>query len=261
MAIPADFQIELTSDKFIIGKDSFADLEIRSSGIDKFHFFYNKKENRLIKQFILNERDRVDYLCQVILIKKGDKFTPRLAISIRDKVGKIQKEEVDKSGLTSGHLLKANVNLDECHENFWKLISFLQSIREIEVPKENFSLVTQDESAIVTALRGRDLSSITSIIKQLSSIEGLALSESDINMLLKRKDRLTEFDISITTQATNERWWQEFFERNKWIFGYGLNYQILKPEQPQPHYGGTRMEGKGGQKGDYLTSTDGYCRR
>jgi hypothetical protein len=40
-------------------------------------------------------------------------------------------------------------------------------------------------------------------------------------------------------------------------FGYGLNYQILRQEQVQPHYGGTRVDGRGGQRGDYLTSTSG----
>ena len=55
----------------------------------------------------------------------------------------------------------------------------------------------------------------------------------------------------------DESWWQNFFENNKWIFGYGLNYQILRQEQTQPHYGGDRVDGTGGQKGDYLTSTLG----
>lgn len=257
MAIPTDYWIQVTDDKFIIGKDSFDDLEIHSTEIDKFYYFYNKREKRLIRQFILSERDRVDYLCKVTLIKKGDKFTPRLAISIRDKYGKIKQEEVNKEDLTTKFSLKANVNLDECHENFWRLISFLQSFRDVEVPKENFSLVTQGESEIVAALRNREVSSISNIIKQLSSIEGVSLSEKDINQILKRKERLVEFDTSLKTQATDERWWQDFFERNKWIFGYGLNYQILRQEQSQPNYGGTRVDGKGGQKGDFLTSTEG----
>lgn len=257
MTVSDEVWIQVANDKFIIGKDSFDDLEIHSTEIDKFYYFYNKKESRLIKQFILNERDRVDYLCQVTLIKKRDKFTPRLSISIRDKSKKIQQEEANKKDLTAKYLLKANVNLDECHENFWKLISFLQSLREIEVPKENFSLVTQGENEIVTALRGRDVSSISNIIKQLSSINGVTLSEGDINQLLKRKERLREFGTSLKTQASDEGWWQDFFERNKWIFGYGLNYQILRQELSQPNYGGTRVDGKGGQRGDYLSSTDG----
>jgi hypothetical protein len=46
-------------------------------------------------------------------------------------------------------------------------------------------------------------------------------------------------------------------KHHKWIFGYGLNYQMLKQEQTQPHYGGTRVDGTGGQRGDYLASTMG----
>ena len=58
-------------------------------------------------------------------------------------------------------------------------------------------------------------------------------------------------------EIADESKWQNFFERNKWIFGYGLDYQILRQEQTQPHYGGDRVDGQGGQRGDYLTSTLG----
>ncbi len=248
------------NDEFFIGKDSFDNVEIHPTpSNDDFYYFYDKVDKRLIKFFILNERERVDYVCQVVLIKKMDKFTPRLAFSIRNKYGVIQQLSADKEGQAKDYLLKANVNLAACHDNFWKLISFLQSLRNIEIPKEIFSLVTQEESEIVAALRGRNIQSIISIIKQLSSIEGVgvALSERDITQLLKRKERLSEFESSIKRQATDENWWQDFFEGNKWIFGYGLNYQILRQTQPQPHFGGTTIAGKGGQVGDYLTSTSG----
>ena len=54
----------------------------------------------------------------------------------------------------------------------------------------------------------------------------------------------------------DEAWWQSFFERNTWIFGYGLNYKILKSVQTQPRYGGMRVTGKGTQKGDFLQRTE-----
>ena len=53
-----------------------------------------------------------------------------------------------------------------------------------------------------------------------------------------------------------EGWWQDFLEKNTWIFGYGLNYQILKTAQTQPRYGGQTVTGKGTQKGDYLQRTE-----
>ncbi len=57
-----------------------------------------------------------------------------------------------------------------------------------------------------------------------------------------------------------ESWWQDSFERNPWIFGYGLNYQILKTFEAQPHYGGAAVSGKGAQKGDFLQTTEAEVR-
>lgn len=51
--------------------------------------------------------------------------------------------------------------------------------------------------------------------------------------------------------------WQLFFENNTWIFGYGLNYQILKDVAVQPNYGGKQVDGKGENRGDFLKSTQG----
>ncbi len=241
---------------FVIGKHDFAHLQINSApAVDNFYYFYHTQQRRLITQFVLHERPRVSYVCKVSLIKKGEKFTPRLAFSIRDKSQKIFEESGAIEENT--YVLKANVSLEECHENFWQLISFLQSLRDIEIPQGAFSLISQGEAEIVAALRGRDTESVVSIIKKLSSAAEVKLSDEDINQLLKRRDVLERFEKALETLPRAESEWQGFFEKNKWIFGYGLNYQILKQEQAQPHYGGTRVDGKGGQKGDYLTSTTG----
>lgn len=246
----------VTTDNFYIGKDNFDDLEINPTSDGSFYYFFHKKERRLIKQFILDDKPRIRHVCQVALIKKANKFTPRLAFSVRDKSeNKIAQKDVAETERT--RTIKANVNLSECHNNFWSLISFLQSLKDIDIPQGSFSLISQDESEIVSALRGRNADSIKDIIKQLSATEGLLLSQSDINQLLKRKEKVTEFNDSLNTRGTDEGWWQNFFEANKWIFGYGLNYQILKEEQSQPNYGGTRLDGTGGQRGDYLASTVG----
>jgi len=244
------------SEEFVIGQGEFADLQINAApAVDKLYYFYHTKERRLITQFVLDARPQVLYICHVQLIKKEAKFTPRLSFSIRDKRGKIVQRTEGVEG--TSYTIKANVSLERCHENFWKLISFLQSLRNIEVPRSSFSLVSQGETEIVTALRGRDTQSIVNIIKQLSTTEGIKLSPEDVNQLLRRREVLEGFVRGLRTHPTDEDRWQNFFERNKWIFGYGLNYHILRQEQSQPHYGGTRVDGKGGQRGDFLTSTVG----
>lgn len=74
----------------------------------------------------------------------------------------------------------------------------------------------------------------------------------------QRQQKLEEFEQGLESHGIGqEGYWQTFFNENKWIFGYGLNYQILVPEQNQPHYGGTQVGGTGGQRGDYLCSSIG----
>lgn len=241
------------SDDFIIGKDNFSDLQISSTpAIEQFYYFFYQKDRRLIKQFVLNEGKQVDYICRVTLIKKDDKFTPRLSFSVRDKTKKI----IENTEVTPTNI-KANVSLDECYDNFWKLISFLKSLQDIELPKDKFSLMSQDEGEIVSALRGRGTDSVLNIVKQLFLSPDISLTQKDINSLLKRRDRLAGLKKALSEHSTDEGWWQDFFEENKWIFGYGLNYEILRQQQSQPTYGGVRMDGKGGQRGDNLMSTTG----
>jgi hypothetical protein len=70
-----------------------------------------------------------------------------------------------------------------------------------------------------------------------------------------RSAALNEFEQNIGDISKGENWWQNFFSRSKWIFGYGLNYQILRTIQEQPNYGGTSITGSGGQRGDFLQRT------
>ena len=239
------------SEDFIVDVDDFGDLEIRRAGNSEFWYFYLTKETRLIKQFVLERGKNVDRLCCVILIKAGEKFTPRFNLSIRDNKKKIETAKVSSTNL------KASVSLDKCHEQFWRLINFLQSVEEIETPNERFSLLSQEDNQIIGALKQRDSASVVSIIKALSTVPGVNLKEQDINLLLKRREKLVEFEEALQKHASEEGWWQDFFEANKWIFGYGLNYVILRQEQAQPNYGGTCVDGTGGQRGDYLMSTTG----
>lgn len=239
-------------DDFVIGKDDFNDLQINPAPDKNFYYFQLVKGRRLIKQFVLERKERVDRLCRVALIQNGHKFEPRLAFSIRDRAKEIQS--VAQSG---GSNIKANVDLSSCHENLWRLISYLQSLEGIEVPTTPFSLISHKESQIVEAIKLRGADSIGSIIKELSTAPGVTLTKQDIGSLLRRKEKLNEFEMGLTEHASEESWWQDFFEDNKWIFGYGLNYRILREEQSQPVYGGQAVDGKGAQIGDLLMSSCG----
>ena len=65
---------------------------------------------------------------------------------------------------------------------------------------------------------------------------------------------------SDTLGAWNERQWETFFSKNEWIFGHGLAYQFLNINQRQPYYGGYGIDGRGGQRGDFLMTTEALAR-
>ena len=132
---------------------------------------------------------------------------------------------------------------------------FSKSRREIEVPQSLFSLISQGDAEIVTALRGRCKESIVSIIKQLSSTEGVRLSPQDINELLKRREVLEMFRKAVRINLSPKVGGKIFSMGDKWIFGYGLNYQILRQEEDTAVLWWTWFYRTGGQRGDYLRST------
>ena len=71
---------------------------------------------------------------------------------------------------------------------------------------------------------------------------------------------LSRFAEMLADDALTENDWQNFFEDNTWIFGYGLRYQILGIIQAQANYGGSAINGQGGQRGDFLTATEAETR-
>jgi hypothetical protein len=78
-------------------------------------------------------------------------------------------------------------------------------------------------------------------------------------MHAQRAAVLEEFEESMNEEKA-EQYWQDFFEEHSWIFGYGLNYQILRLVEDQPYFGGQGIDGTGGQRGDFLCRTEALAR-
>ncbi len=79
-------------------------------------------------------------------------------------------------------------------------------------------------------------------------------------LLLLRQSQLKEFRDHLEQSDWSEPQWQQFFERNTWIFGYGLSYQFLHTIEETPSLGGGDMTGSGSQKSDYLLATEAHTR-
>lgn len=76
----------------------------------------------------------------------------------------------------------------------------------------------------------------------------------------ERATALIEFKQSLDECRADEQYWQSFFEKHEWIFGYGLNYQFLHMLTAQPDYGGGVFTGRGSSKGDMLMATNGTAK-
>jgi len=85
----------------------------------------------------------------------------------------------------------------------------------------------------------------------------LATKLSNAKLHANRKSILSEFKKSISDKTKIESYWQDFFMKNDWIFGYGLNYHFLNVVEDQPDCGGRNYTGKGSQRGDFLAETSG----
>jgi hypothetical protein len=240
---------------FIVGKDGFEDIKVTPTAESNFYWFYNSSSQKLIKQFVLQEREQVDYLCQVTLVKRGDRFSPRLRFFVRHRRNP-RATVVRYAPATEDTVkLKAAVDMKDCHENFWALISYLKYMQELDVPDESFSLIKKTEHELVEAFSKVGAERRKTIIKLAS--QGVEFTEQDINEMLHRKKRLQQFEDAFAAQGRDEHWWQKFFERNKWIFGYGLNYVILRLERSQASVGGASIDRTGDKISDYLASTLG----
>lgn len=89
----------------------------------------------------------------------------------------------------------------------------------------------------------------------LSSNPDLATRLSLARVQTNRIEVLKTFKNELDEGNADEGFWQNFFENNDWIFGYGLNYQFLHLLKGQPDYGGRNYTGKGSQKGDFLMAS------
>ena len=227
-------RLPFSTTEFDVTHRDFTDLEIRGSQDSSgFHYLYDTRAHRMITDFVLDDRPRVATLCSITIIKKGGTFTPRIKLWKKDKrkAGEVSATlMVPDTGTTRA--VKALVDTGDAHENFWKVINFLQGCAGLSTPGGSLQLVAGDQAQLAQLLTGQDR---TTVLGALRTAIGGGLTEEDIRLISNRREQLQRFDRLLTdpdyfqqeeSRATTrgaEAVWQAFFEANQWIFGYGLN--------------------------------------
>lgn len=84
------------------------------------------------------------------------------------------------------------------------------------------------------------------------------LSQNEINLLLGRRQGLEEFERELAEGSWTEKNWQDFFERQSWVFGYGLDYRIMRPFDREMVVGAGGTDDRDRPTVDYLMNFTDY---
>lgn len=123
-------------------------------------------------------------------------------------------------------------------DEFERLLEFLNRIKFINLSNEDRFQV-EDISItsgpkIITDAADR---SLLSRIRQLDDGQRERLFRSlhaeltaeEVNLLLGRRQALETFEAQLGAGEWSEGDWQDFFEGQSWVFGYGLDYRMMRP--------------------------------
>jgi hypothetical protein len=121
---------------------------------------------------------------------------------------------------------------------FERLLEFLNRIKFIDLSNEDrFSVEDISVGAGPKVITDATDRALINRIKQLGETDREHLFRSlhadltpqEINLLLGRRQALEKFVAQLSVGNWGETDWQDFFEKQSWVFGYGLDYQIMRP--------------------------------
>ena len=110
-------------------------------------------------------------------------------------------------------------------EQVTRLIEFLDNIRRLEIPNSTKFNVNESDLRLVHMTNAEALRHFESQPELVAEFARSRITTEDIVALAYRREQLSIFSGMLDRGGeSTENEWQQFFERNPWIFGYGLNY-------------------------------------
>jgi hypothetical protein len=137
-----------------------------------------------------------------------------------------------------------------------KSLPFRKIVFNLSRPDPNKVLVDKDLAETL-----KELDDLSPADRQtfLETLKNKVLTKSDLDILSGRKSGLDEFKINMESPtAIEEPEWQDFFMRNSWIFGYGLDYKFLSILQKEASVSSIDLDGKNEVKSDFLLATKNF---
>ena len=189
----------------------------------------------------------------VIERKEGQAWKPLLPV---EKISEIPAGEIRKLQLDSDQVRNLQIGLDALETVAKDLGASIRSRKYVVGRADEFVHVPerQTKQLIEQLISQNEGPSFWELLAKSQPDLATRLADSQIQHL--RRDSLHIFEEKLLASTWNEPRWEQFFDENQWIFGYGLQYQFLSMIQRQANYGGVGLEGKGAQRGEFLMRTE-----
>ncbi|WP_246170824.1 Shedu immune nuclease family protein [Pseudonocardia hierapolitana] len=204
------------------------------------------------------------------LIKKDDEFSPRIKLWKKNMKGPGKDAaQLEIPDLPETRQIKALVDTSEAHKEFWELIDFIRGFKGVSLPVGNLRIIDADSAQIASMLQATDR---TVAIDAVRMALGSSLTDQDIALIANRKEQLRIFERLLHEDAyfaevrerlgvDPEELWQRFFEKNQWIFGYGLQMvttEAIGSGKLERYTTGANVFEGAGKRSDAIMRTRGF---
>lgn len=122
-------------------------------------------------------------------------------------------------------------------DEFSRLLGFLSQLKFIDLSNpDNFqiedistkagpkTIIDASDRGIIERVRGLSERQRSDFLRGLHE----SLTTEEINVLLGRRQGLEEYEAHMRDSDWSEAQWQDFFDRQQWVFGYGLDYRVMR---------------------------------
>lgn len=152
-------------------------------------------------------------------------------------------------------------------DEFQRLLAFLDRIEFVDLSNEDRfdiedistglgrkAIIDAADRGIVERIRAMGGDDREAFLRALQG----SLSTEEVNILLGRRQSLEAFDRQIGNGTWTEREWQDFFEREPWVFGYGLDYRVMRTFDREMTVSGGGTDNRDRPVVDFLMSFTDY---
>ena len=151
-------------------------------------------------------------------------------------------------------------------DEFTRLLNFLSQIEFIPLSNEETfkiedistkagpkSIIDASDRGTIDRIRNMSDRQSNGLLRALQG----SLTDEEIN-ILRRRQGLEEFEEHMRLKDWSEAQWQNFFEREQWVFGYGLDYRVMRQFDREMAVGGGGTDSQDKPVIDFLMSFTDY---